>query len=414
MSDIIVGIDIGTSKVSTVIGKINSMGEVEVLGKGTDPCTGVKKGIIIDIEAVSSSIRNSLKIAETQAEIKVVTAYVNISGLHVDIKNYKNFTIVASDNKEISRNDVQKLLYSAGTMDIPEGSEIIDVVPRQYLVDGYDGITDPVGMKGTKLEGDFDVVIGKIISVQNIVRSMEKAGLKVDGIIPEGFSAGECILAPDEKEMGVVLIDVGGGSTEISVFKNEMLVMNKCIPVGGDHITNDLSIALKITYSEAEKIKRQLQLASTALIKFDQDITVNDISESFKKNIKVSDIIEVIEARVYEMFSICCELIQDNCPGNYGAGVVLSGNGIAAMDGAVQIANELFNMPVRVATPKVRSLSGLQHCTAAGIISYIGKQEREASTTSSISKKTDLKPVKKDKEKSFIKKVFNALKEFFY
>ncbi|ACL76411.1 cell division protein FtsA [Ruminiclostridium cellulolyticum] len=414
MSDNIVGIDIGTSKVSTVIGRINSVGEVEVLGKGTDLCTGVKKGIIVDIEAVSSSIRKSVKMAETQAEIKVVTAYVNISGLHVDIINHKNFVNIISDGKEITRNDVQKLLYSAGTMEIPEGSEIIDVVPRQYIVDGYDGITDPVGMKGATLEGDFDVVIGKIISVQNIVRSMEKAGLKVDGIIPEGFSAGECILAPDEKEMGVILIDVGGGSTEISVFKNEMLVMNKCIPVGGDHITNDLSIALKITYSEAEKVKRQLQLASTALIKHDQDITVNDISESFKKNIKVSDIIEVIEARVYEIFSICCDLVQKNCPGNYGAGVVLSGNGISTMDGSVQIANELFNLPVRIASPKIRNISGLQHCTAAGIINYIGKQDREASTTSSVSKKADPRPVKKAKQHSVFKKALNALKEFFY
>lgn len=414
MSDIIVGIDIGTSKVSTVIGKINSVGEVEVLGKGTDACNGIKKGIIIDIEAVSSSIRNSVKKAETQAEIKVVTAYVNISGLHVDILNHKNFTNIASDDKEITRNDVQKLLYSAGAVEISEGSEIIDVVPRQYIVDGYDGIIDPVGMKGSRLEGDFDVVIGKIISVQNIVRSMEKAGLKVDGIISEGFAAGECILAPDEKEMGVVLIDVGGGSTEISVFKNELLVMNKCIPVGGDHITNDLSIALKITYAEAEKIKRQFQLASTALIKYDQDITVNDISESFKKNIKVSDVIEVIEARVYEIFSLSLELIQKNCPGNYGAGVVLSGNGISTMDGSAQIANEIFNMPVRIATPKVKNISGLQYCTAAGIVSYIGKQEKEASTTSSISKKNDSRPVKKEKNHSFLKKAVNALKEFFY
>jgi cell division protein FtsA len=411
VSDIVVGIDIGTSKVSTVIGKLNSMREVEVLGKGTEPCTGVKKGIIIDIEAVSSSIRNSVRKAESQAEIKVVTAYVNISGLHVDIINHKTYTNIASENKEISKSDVQKLLYSSGAIQIPEGSEIIDVIARQFIVDGYDGIKDPVGMKGSKLEGDFDVVIGKVISIQNIVRSMEKAGLKVDGIISEGFAAGECILAPDEKDMGVVLIDVGGGSTEISVFKNEMLVMNKCIPVGGDHITNDLSIALKITYAESEKIKRQYQLASTSLIKNDQEITVNDISESFKKNIKVSDAIEVIEARVYEIFSLCFESVQKTCPGNYGAGVVLSGNGISTMDGSMQIAYEIFNMPVRVATPKIKNISSLSYCTAAGIVSYIGRQEKEASTTSA---KNISKPVKKEKKQSFVKKVLNALKEFFY
>jgi len=411
VSDIIVGIDIGTSKVSTVIGKLNSAGEVEILGKGIDACSGVKKGIIIDIDATSTSILNSVKIAEAQSEMKVVSAYVNISGLHVNIINHKTFTNIASENKEIIKNDVQKLMYSAGTIPIADDCEIIDVVPRQFIVDGYDGIIDPVGMKGSRLEGDFDVVIGKIISVQNIIRSMEKAGLKVDGLISEGFAAGECILLPDEKDMGVILIDIGGGSTEVSVFKSEKLIMNKCLPVGGDHITNDLSIALKISYAEAEKIKRQFQLALTTLIKNDQEISVNDISESFKKNIKVSDAIEVIEARVYEIFSLCHDLIIKNCPGNYGAGVVLSGNGISMLDGATQLANEVFELPIRIATPKLKNISSLEYCTAAGIVKYIANQDKEAST---ISLKSISKPNKKVKKKPFLKKVYSALKEFFY
>lgn len=411
MSDIIVAIDIGTSKVSTVIGKTSRTGEIEILGKGIDSCSGIKKGIIVDIDATATSIQKSVRVAETQSEMKVASAYVNISGLHVNIINHKTFTNIASENKEIIKSDVQKLIYSAGTIPIAQDCEIIDVIPRQYIVDGYDGITDPVGMKGARLEGEFDVVIGKIISVQNIIRSMEKAGLKVDGIISEGFAAGECILMPDEKDMGVILIDTGGGSTEVSVFKDEMLVMNKCLPVGGDHITNDLSIALKITYAESEKIKRQFQLASTALIKNDQEISVNDISESFKKNIKVSDAVEVIEARVYEIFSLCHDLIIKNCPGNYGAGVVLSGNGISTLDGATQLANEVFEIPVRIATSKVKNISSLEYCTAVGMVKYISNQDKEAST---ISIKSISKPIKKVKEKTFLKRVLGVLKEFFY
>ncbi len=411
MSDVIVGVDIGTTKVSTVIGKTNNAGEVEILGKGIESCSGIKKGIIVDIDATSNSIQSSVRKAEAQAEMKVVSAYVNISGLHVDIINHKNFTNITNDSKEISKHDVEKLLYSAGTIPIAEDSEIIDVVPRQFVVDGYDGINDPVGMKGTKLEGDFDVVIGKIISVQNIVRSMEKAGIRVDGLIAEGFASGECLLLPDEKDMGVILIDIGGGTTEISVFKDEKLVMNKCLPVGGDHITNDLSIALKMTYAESEKIKRQFQLALTTLIKHDQEISVNDLSESFKKNIKVSDAIEVIEARVYEIFSLCKDIINKTCPGNYGAGVVLSGNGIASLDGAMQIAYEIFDIPVRVAAPKLRNVSTLEYCTAAGIVKYIAKQDKEAST---ISIKSIPKTTKKVKERTFLKKALNVLKEFFY
>ncbi len=411
VSDIIVGIDIGTSKVSTVIGKFNSAGEVEVLGKGTDPCSGIKKGIVVDVEATSVSIQNSVKMAESQANMKVVSAYVNISGLHVDIINYKTFTNIISQDKEITKSDVQKLLYSAGTLAIAEDSEIIDVVPRQFIIDGYDGISDPIGMKGTKLEGDFDVVIGKIISVQNIVRSMEKAGLKVDGLISEGLAAGECALMPDERDMGVILIDIGGGTTEVSVFKEEKLVINKCLPVGGDHITNDLSVALKISYAEADKIKKQFRLALTSLIKNDQDISVNDISESFKKNIKVSDAVEVIEARVYEIFSLCRDIIQKNCPGNYGAGVVLTGNGVTTLDGSMQLAYEVFNMPVRIAAPKIRGISSLDYCTAAGIVKYIADQDKEAST---ISIKTLPKVNKKEKDKTFINKVISKLKDFFY
>ncbi len=411
MSDVIVGVDIGTTKVSTVIGKTNNAGEVEILGKGIETCAGIKKGIIVDIDATSNSIQSSVRKAEAQAEMKVVSAYVNISGLHVEIINHKTYTNIANDNKEISRHDVEKLLYSAGTITIADDSEIIDVVPRQFIVDGYDGINDPVGMKGTKLEGDFDVVVGKIISVQNIVRSMEKAGIRVDGLIAEGFSAGECLLLPDEKDMGVILIDVGGGTTEISVFKDEKLVMNKCLPVGGDHITNDLSIALKMTYSESEKIKRQFQLALTTLIKNDQEISVSDLSESFKKNIKVSDAIEVIEARVYEIFSLCKDLVNKNCPGNYGAGVVLSGNGIATLDGAMQIAYEIFDIPVRVAASKIRNIPTLDYCTAAGIVKYIARQDKEAST---ISIKSIPKTNKKVKERTFLKKAIAALKDFFY
>lgn len=411
MSDIIVGIDIGTSKVSTVIGKINITGEVEILGKGIDSCSGVKKGIIIDIDATSTSILKSIKIAEAQSEMKVVSAYVNISGLHVNIINHKAFTNIVSENKEILKNDVQKLMYSAGTIPISEDREIIDVVPRQFVVDGYDGINDPVGMKGSRLEGDFDVVVGKIISVQNIIRSMEKAGLKVDGLISEGFAAGECILLPDEKDMGVILIDIGGGTTEVSVFKDGKLVMNDCLPVGGDHITNDLSISLKISYAEAEKIKRQFQLALTTLIKNDQEISVNDISESFKKNIRVSDAIEVIEARVYEIFSLSHDLITKNCPGSYEAGVVLSGNGISTLDGATQLANGIFELPIRIATPKVKNLSSLEYCTAAGIVKYIANQDKEAST---ISIKSISKPNNKVKEKTFLTKAIRILKDFFY
>lgn len=414
VSDIIVGIDIGTSKVSTVIGKVDRALEVEILGRGIAPCTGVKKGIIIDIDATSDSILKSVRMAEAQSEVKVISAYINISGLHINVIKHKNFTNIASSNKEITKEDVQKLIYSAGTIPIADDCEVIDVVPSEFIVDGYDGIIDPVGMKGSILEGDFDVVVGKIISVQNIIRSAEKAGIKVDGLVAEGFVAGECILMPDEKDIGVILVDIGGGTTEVSVFKNQKLVMNECLPVGGDHITNDLSIALKMSYAESERIKKQYQLAATNLIKNDQEISVNDISESFKKNIMVSDAIEVIEARVCEIFSLCQDMIIKNCPGTYGAGVVLSGNGITTLDGATELASEIFQLPVRIATPKLKDVTSIEYCTAAGIVKFVAKQEKEASTVSRRTITETSKKRNKVEDENIFKKFIDLIKKLFF
>lgn len=411
MSDIIVGIDIGSSKVSTVIGKVIADGQVEFLGKGTEPCTGVKKGIIIDINATAASIQSSVKKAEAGTGIKVVSAYVNMSGLHLYIKNQIIDTNIVSDDKIVSKKDVEKLLYSASSIAIGQDSEIIDVVPKQYILDGFDGIVNPVGMKGSTLQGDFDVVVGKVMSVQNIVRSMSKAAIKVDGLVADSFAVGECVLQPDEKDIGVILIDVGGGSTEISVFKNQKLIANKCFPVGGDHITNDLSIALKMSYIEAERVKRQYQLALTTLIKNDQEITVSDISDSFKKNIKVSEAVEIIEARVYEMLSMCKEFVDKNCPGNYGAGVVISGSGISTLDGSLQIAYDIFNMPVRTAAPKIRDLNKPEFYTAAGIVKYISIQDRGSST---ISSQPATIATKTKKENTLFKKAFAKFKDLFY
>lgn len=412
MSDIIVGIDIGSSKVSTVIGKVINDNQVQFIGKGTEPCLGVKKGIILDIDATSASIKNSVIKAEAEANIKVVSAYVNISGLHVEIINHNDITNVVSEDRIISKKDVQKLIYSASSINIGEDCEIIDVVPRQYIVDGFDGIVDPVGMKGTKLEGEFDIIVGKIISIQNIVRAMTKAGIKVDGLVTEAFAVSECALQPDEKDIGAILIDVGGGSTEVSIYKNQQLIMNKCFPVGGDHITNDLSIGLKMSYAEAERIKKQFQLSLTSLIKNDQEVTVNDISDSFKKNIKVSDAIEIIEARVYEILGICYDYITKVCPGNYGAGVIFSGSGISTMDGSMQIAYEIFNMPVRIASPKFKEISRTEYFTAAGIVKYIAAQDKGTCTISSptISQPSN----KKKKDNKVIKKMLGALKDLFY
>jgi len=393
----IVSLDIGTTKVCTLIGNVNKANQLEIIGEGIAPCSGVKKGIIVDIESVANSIRDSVKQAESMANISVGSAYVNIYGMHVNVINNKSSVEVSGSNHEIVPRDVERLLYLVRDVEIPEDRQVIDIIPRQYVIDGYDEIMDPVGMIGLKLEVDADIVIGKITSAQNIVKSLERAGLKTDGLIIEAFATGELLLAPDEKEMGVILIDVGGGVTDISVFKNKRLVFYDSIPVGGDHITNDISIGLKISHTEAEKIKRQFELALTSLIKNDQEFYVNAVEDNRRRKIKVSEVIEIIEARVYEIFSLCRNLLENaNIPINESMSVVLTGGGISYVDGNKQLASEVFGIPARVALYKAAEISKPEFATAAGMIKFVSNTYKSGESGSKVVVQKKKNPPKRE------------------
>jgi len=375
VGNIIVGMDIGTSKVSTVIGRIGKTGELEVLGHGMEQCNGIKKGIIVDIESTCSSIKSAVQKAEAVAGLKVNSAYVSINGVHTSIIKSRGRLAISNENREITSKDVDKVLLAARSINISDDREIIDIVPQQFIVDGYDEIIDPVGMAGLNLEVDADIITGKITSVQNIVKSMERADLKTDGLIVEALATSQIAPTQDEKEMGVILIDIGGGTTDVSVFKNKNMIFNDCITVGGDHITNDVAIGLKIPYSEAEKLKKEFELALSSLIKNDQEVTVIDINENKKKTVKVSEIVEIIEARVFEIFSLCKELLEKSqIKGEFPAGIVLTGGGISYVDGGRELATEVFDLPARVALQKTDSSIKIEHITAAGIVKYVGSR----------------------------------------
>jgi cell division protein FtsA len=311
----------------------------------------------------------------------------------------------------VTAKDVERVIYASKDVSIPEDRQIIDIIPRQYIIDGYDEIVDPVGMVGVKLEVETDVIAGKITSVQNIVKSMEKAGLKIDGLIVEALGTSEALLTSEEKEMGVVMIDVGGGVTDISVFKNKKLIFYDSIPVGGDHITSDISIGLKIPYQEAERLKRQYELALTSLIKNDQEISVSELNDSRKKTVKVSEVVEIIEARVQEIFTLCYDLLQNsNISGSLSAGIVLAGGGISYVDGSVQLAYEVFDMPTRIAAYKTAVISKPEYATAVGIVKYVSYNHKGNSHGSDI-KVSKKKPVKN--EEGFFKKIIKVISEFF-
>jgi len=410
VDDIIVSIDIGTSKVCTLIGKVNNANSIEIIGSGIAPCNGVKKGIIVDVESTSRSIMESVRYAESEAGMKVGSAYINIIGMHIDVIPNKSWLNMSSDNREITRKDVDRLLQEVCYVDLTEDKQIIDVIPHQFIIDGYDEIMDPVGMMGVKLEVEADIIAGKITSVRNIVRSVEKAGLKIDGLIAEAFASGHILLTPEEKEMGTILIDVGGGVTNVAVFKNKRLVFYDSIPVGGDHITNDISIGLKVPYSESEKIKRQYELALSSLIKNDQLITVNDINDNKRKSIRISEVVEVIEARVYEIFSLCRKLIQESGTSiDSGMNIVLTGGGISYVDGNRQLAEEVFELPARVASFKAVNIEKPEYAVAAGMIMYISSMCSKEKSGSIISDQKE----NNSEKKTGLSGLFSKIIEFF-
>lgn len=410
MGDWIISIDIGTSNVCALIGKVNKYSQIEIAGRGTAPCSGLKKGVIVDIDSTAASIRKAVGEAESDANMRIDSAYVNIHGMHVNVVNNKSWMSI--NGREITRDDLDDILRDVRDIDKPEDRQLIDVIPRQFIIDGYDEITDPVGMVGTRLEVDADMLVGKITSVQNIIKSMERAEVKLDGIVAEAFAAAEICLTPDERDIGAILLDVGGSITDISVFQGKRLVFYDSIPVGGDHITNDIAIGLRISSAEAEKIKRQFELALTSLIKNDQEISVLDINENKKKNVKVSEVVEIIEARVYEIFSLCKSLLDKagiSIPQE--GGVVMTGAGISYVDGCKQLAQEVFELPVRVIQAgQIPGVLKPEFVASAGMIKYVATVKKGGSRASEIK----LKKQEKAKSRgslfgnilSFLKKMF--------
>ena len=379
MGEIVVAIDIGTTKVCALCGRIGKAGAVETLAKATSPCSGMRKGIIVDIENVARAIMDALRQVETAAGARIGSAYINVLGLHVDVFTNRAIAAVSGANREISKADVDRLLYLVRNVDIPADAQVIDVIPRQFIIDNHSGITEPIGMIGTNIELEADIITGKIASITNIIKCMETAGVKIDGLVISGQALSEVILSPEEMDMGVIMIDVGGTVTDVSVYKNGHLFFYESVLVGGEHITSDISIGMKIPYADAERIKKEYDLALTALIRKDQELFVNDINDNIRKRVYVSEIVEVIEARVFEIMTLCRDLLGANRVAfDFGAGVVLTGGGVAYFDGGKQIANAVFGLPVRVYPDKNYKSQRVDSTLAEGIVKHVARMGKGA------------------------------------
>jgi cell division protein FtsA len=411
IGDIIVGVDIGTSKVSTIIGQVNPSNQIQILGYSTVSCTGVKKGIIVDIENAALSIRQSIRQAEQMANLTVYSCYINISGSNVSLLNSKGSVDISNSQKGVTYGDIERAFRLAKDIKIPQDKKVIDIIPYQYTIDDFNQIVDPIGMKGTILEVDCQIVAGTVSSVQNLINCVEKAGYYIDGFIIQAIAAGDVLLTNDEKELGVAMIDVGAGMIDISVFKGKRLIFCNSIQIGGDHITNDIAIGLKVPYNDADKMKKQYGIALTSLIDNDQQISIASIDESKVRNINISQVIEIIEARVHEIFALVNDTLeQQGIKSGILTGAVLTGEGITNYDGILTLGKEILGMPVRNASTKGTNIPKPFYSVAYGIVKYISGVKHIKDCSSSI------KGIKKKKyidESSKWQVFINRVKLFF-
>ncbi|VAX14729.1 Cell division protein FtsA [hydrothermal vent metagenome] len=371
---IIVGLDIGTTKICCVVAEAGQEG-VEIIGLGTYPSRGLRKGVVVNIESTVESIKNAVEEAELMAGLEIESVYVGIAGGH--IKGFNSHGVIAVKSNEVTQTDVDRVIEAAKAVNIPMDREVIHVLSQDYIVDDQDGIDAPVGMNGVRLEAKVHIITGAVTSAQNIIRSVNRAGLEVDDIVVEQLASSEAVLDQDEKELGVGLIDMGGGTSDIAIFMNGSIKSTAVVAIGGNHLTNDVAIGLRTPNHEAEKIKKMYGCATTAMISEDEVIEVPGVGGRDARQLSRRVLADIIEPRVAEMFSLIkreIELTGFTDKKKVASGLVLTG-GASIMEGMPEMAEAIFDMPIRRGTPKgVKGLMDLVnsplYATAVGLVLF--------------------------------------------
>jgi len=348
--NLVVGLDIGTSKVAAIVGEINEERGIEVIGIGSCPSRGLKKGVVVNLESTVQSIERAVEEAELMAGCRVHSVNVGIAGSH--IKSLNSHGIVAIKDKEVSQSDVDRVIDSARAVAIPADQKIIHILPQEFIIDNQEGIKEPVGMSGIRLEARVHMVTGAVSAAQNIVKCIRRCGLEVDDIILEQLASCHAVLSEDEKELGVCLVDIGGGTTDIAVYTNGAIRHTAVIPIAGDQVTHDIAIALRTPTLNAEAIKIEHGCALTQLAKIEDAIEVASIGDRPPRRISRLNLAEIIEPRFEELMMLVQEeLRRSRFEDLTAAGIVLSG-GSSKIMGLTELAEEIFHMPVRLGLPQ--------------------------------------------------------------
>lgn len=374
----IVGLDIGTSKVVCIVGEISPEGDVEIVGIGSHPSRGLKKGVVVNIESTVQSIQRAVEEAELMAGCQINAVYAGIAGSH--IRSLNSHGIVAIRDREVFQPDIERVIDAAQAVAIPADQKILHILPQEYVIDTQEGVKEPLGMSGVRLEAKVHLVTCAVNAAQNIEKCIRRCGLEVQDIILEQLASGYAVLTEDEKDLGVCLVDIGGGTTDIAVFTDGAIRHTAVIPIAGDQVTNDIAMALRTPTPHAEEIKIKYACALASLAGENETIKVPSVGDRVDRDLSRQALAEVVEPRYDELFTLIqAELRRSGFEDLIAAGVVLTG-GTSKMEGVVELAEEIFHMPVSIGKPQ--GVTGLTdiirnpiYSTAVGLLQYGAKQQ---------------------------------------
>ncbi len=374
--NIIVALDIGTSKIVTLVGELNANDQIEVIGIGSHPSRGLKRGVVVNIEATVQSIQQAIEEAELMAGCQIHSAFTGIAGSH--IRSLNSHGIVAIRDVEVTQTDVERVIDAARAVAIPADQKILHVLPQEFIIDQQEGIREPIGMSGVRLEARVHLVTGALSAAQNILKCVKKCGIDVSDMVLEQLASSYAVLTDDEKELGVCLVDIGGGTTDIAVFNEGSIRHTAVIPIAGDQVTNDIAVALRTPTQSAEEVKLKHACALVDIAHPEEMIEVPGVGDRPRRRLSKRALAEVIEPRYEELFRLVqAELRRSGFEDSVASGIVLTG-GASLMPGALELAENIFRMPVRLGIPQgVTGLSEVIHspiyATAVGLL-LSGKQ----------------------------------------
>jgi len=400
----IVGLDIGTKKVAAIIGEITGENKIEIIGIGTAESRGLRKGVVVNLDSTVSAIKKAQEEAELMAGVEIDSAFVGISGAHIKSFNSRGVIAVSGKNREITLEDIKRVIDQSKALSIPPDREIIHIIPQEYVVDEQDGIRDPLGMSGIKLEVNVHIVTSATTSVQNLRTCITRAGIEIEQIVLNQIATSTSTLSHDEMELGVGMIDIGGGTTEVAIFERGSLWYTSIIPIGGDNFTNDIAVGLRTPIPEAEKIKKKFGCVASPLLDEQDTIEVPSVGRGKKARVLSRQLLaDIIQPRAEEIFRLVDNDIKRmGYEKSLNSGIVLTG-GTSLLEGLEEVAEEIFDLPVRRGDPSgvgglVDRISTPDYATSMGLILYGYNQLKE-------------KGLSKKREKSVWAKIRDWLKE---